>query len=81
MTLICASRSAMFEHVAVRAHGVVVSQPLGMREALGSIPTVSTCLWALLGNVPQPKNNHATWRTNSPGGVRTRDLWLIRPSL
>ena len=27
----------------VRAHGVVVSHPLCMRKALGSIPSVSTC--------------------------------------
>ena len=27
---------------AMRAHGVVVSHPLSMREALGSIPSVST---------------------------------------
>ena len=26
-----------------RAHGVVVSHPLSMREALGSIPSVSSC--------------------------------------
>ena len=37
------------EHVAKqevhndRAHGVVVSHPLSMREALGSIPSVSIC--------------------------------------
>ncbi len=28
-------------HIAHRAHGVVVSHPLSMREALGSIPSVS----------------------------------------
>ena len=27
------------------AHGVVVSHPLSMREALDSIPSVSTCSW------------------------------------
>ena len=35
-------------HIAVfglhnRAHGVAVSHPLSMREALGSIPSVSIC--------------------------------------
>ncbi len=30
---------------AMRAHGVVVSHPLSMREALGSIPSVSTLLF------------------------------------
>ena len=30
-----------------RAHGVVVSHPLSMREALGSIPSVSTCRYVL----------------------------------
>ena len=28
-----------------RARGVVVSHPLGMREALGSIPSVSRHIW------------------------------------
>ena len=27
------------------AHGVVVSHPLSMREALGSIPSVSICIF------------------------------------
>ena len=35
-----------------RAHGVVVSHPLSMREALGSIPSVSNCI-ACRGQVPQ----------------------------
>jgi hypothetical protein len=34
-----------FLHLAHGAHGVVVSHPLSMREALGSIPSVSiSCL-------------------------------------
>ena len=34
-----------------RARGVVVSHPLSMREALGSIPSVSMCGHNKLGNV------------------------------
>ena len=33
--------SHTFQSSLVRAHGVVVSHPLSMREALGSIPSVS----------------------------------------
>ena len=33
---------AIIQKKFIRAHGVVVSHPLSMREALGSIPSVST---------------------------------------
>ena len=34
--------NAIIQKKFIRAHGVVVSHPLSMREALGSIPSVST---------------------------------------
>jgi hypothetical protein len=43
----CMLDSSAFEcslELLQRAHGVVVSHPLSMREALGSIPSVSTIL-------------------------------------
>ena len=40
-----------------RAHGVVVSHPLSMREALGSIPSVSRCKKLGLGGAGPPKRS------------------------
>ena len=40
-----------------RAHGVVVSHPLSMREALDSIPSVSICL---AGHAPTPRSHLET---------------------
>ena len=50
-------------HAMPWAHGVVVSHPLSMREALGSIPSVSTfassCLRASLGGGPLARTGGA----------------------
>ena len=49
-----------------RAYGVVVSHPLGMPEAMGSIPSVSICS-DLLVDYPYPLNSPGPLVYLSPG--------------
>ena len=66
-----------------RAHGVVVSHPLSMREALGSIPSVSKFDLGIFVAFGKP---HACQYTalfvNDSCGVRTHALadWRLEPA-
>jgi hypothetical protein len=66
-----------------RAHGVVVSHPLSMREALGSIPSVSKfCLGTFVVLCKSYSCRHTALFVNDSCGVRTHALadWRLEPA-
>ena len=90
--------SAIFDHGSSHhhgAHGVVVSHPLSMREALGSIPSVSmplisecqgrsaSCIVPQTGKHQlrmQQTMSHCASKASTPCGTRTRNLRIRSPT-
>ena len=60
------------------AHGVVVSHPLSMREALGSIPSVSTSFFAASGELEKPdgRTNRYSLRGSNPRPMAHKTIAL-----